>query len=128
MEKELDEIAEGKIDNKSILRKFYDKFESLISEALKNVTKTPAQETGEMCPHCNSPMVIKKSKHGEFEACSNYPNCKYIQQEEKEVVVIGKCPDCDGMIIEKKTKKGKIFYGCNNFPKCKFASWDKPEL
>ena len=128
MEKELDEIAEGKIDNKSILRKFYDKFESLISEALKNVTKTPAQETGEMCPHCNSPMVIKKSKHGEFVACSNYPNCKYIMQEEKEEVVIGKCPDCDGMIIEKKTKKGKIFYGCNNFPKCKFASWDKPEL
>ena len=128
MEKELDEIAEGKIDNKSILRKFYDKFESLISEALKNVTKTPAQETGEMCPHCNSPMVIKKSKHGEFVACSNYPNCKYIMQEEKEEVVIGKCPDCDGMIIEKKTKKGKIFYGCNNIPKCKFASWDKPEL
>ena len=128
MEKELDEIAEGKIDNKSILRKFYDKFESLISEALKNVTKTPAQETGEMCPHCNSPMVIKKSKHGEFVACSNYPNCKYIMQEEKEEVVIGKCPDCDGMIIEKKTKKGNIFYGCNNFPKCKFASWDKTEL
>ena len=128
MEKELDEIAEGKVDNKSVLRVFYEKFESLISEALKNVVKTPAQETGEVCPHCNSPMVIKKSKHGEFEACSNYPNCKYIQQEEKEVVVIGKCPDCDGMIIEKKTKKGKIFYGCNNFPKCKFASWDKPEL
>ena len=84
MEEDLDEIAEGKVDNKSVLRAFYEKFEFLISEALKNVVKTPAQETGEMCPHCNSPMVIKKSKHGEFEACSNYPNCKYIMQEEKE--------------------------------------------
>ena len=72
-------------------------------------------------------MVIKKSKYGEFEACSNYPKCKYIKQEEKATPKeIMPCPKCNGMIIEKKTRKGKIFYGCNNYPKCTYALWDKP--
>ena len=124
MEKELDEIAEGKIDNKSILRKFYDKFESLISEALKNVTKTPAQETGEMCPHCNSPMVIKKSKHGEFVACSNYPNCKYIKQEIDES--LGTCPHCESPLVKKKGRYGE-FVACSNYPNCKYIMQEEKE-
>ena len=89
--------------------------------------KKPAEETGELCPNCGNPLVIKKSKYGEFVACSNYPTCKYIKQEEKQKPKeIMPCPKCDGMIIEKKTKKGKIFYGCNNYPKCDFATWDEP--
>ena len=61
-------------------------------------------------------------------ACSNYPTCKYIKQneEKKEIKEIMDCPHCDGKIIERKTKRGKVFYGCSNFPKCKFASWDLP--
>ena len=65
-------------------------------------------------------------RYGEFTACSNYPNCKYIKAEPKEIKEIIKCPHCDGMIVEKKSHKGKIFYGCNNYPKCKTAYWDKP--
>ena len=84
------------------------------------------KKTGEKCPECGSDMVIRNGKFGEFEACSNYPTCKYIKKKEKEVKEIIPCPNCKGTIIEKKTKKGKIFYGCNNYPKCNFASWDKP--
>ena len=89
----------------------------------------PAEETGEMCPNCGSPLVIKQSRYGKFVACSNYPECKYIKnnKEEKQVVEIMDCPKCkDGKVIERKTKRGKIFYGCSNYPKCDFASWDKP--
>ena len=75
---------------------------------------------------CGNPLVIRKGKFGEFIACSNYPECKYIKKEERKTVDICKCPNCDGMIIERKTRKGKVFYGCNNFPKCKTAYWDKP--
>ena len=125
MEKELDEIAEGKVDNKSVLRVFYEKFESLISEALKNVVKTPAQETGEMCPHCNSPMVIKKSKHGEFEACSNYPNCKYIKQDIDES--LGTCPNCESPLVKKKGRYGE-FVACSNYPNCKYIQQEEKEV
>ena len=63
---------------------------------------------------------------GKFVACSNYPECKYIKKEEKKIIEICDCPNCDGKIVERKTKRGKIFYGCNNFPKCNIAFWDKP--
>ena len=88
--------------------------------------KKAPEETGEKCPECGNPLVIRKGRYGEFVACSNYPECKYIKKEEKENVEVMDCPECNGKIIEKKTRKGKIFYGCNNYPKCKFASWDKP--
>jgi len=72
-------------------------------------------------------MVVKKGKYGEFEACSNYPTCKYIKKQEKTQTEIMDCPICkEGKIVEKTTKKGKIFYGCNNYPKCKTATWLLP--
>ena len=89
--------------------------------------KAKPQETGEVCPECGSPLVIRKGRYGEFTACSNYPTCKYIKKEEKQVKELMTCPICKtGKIVEKKTKRGKIFYGCNNYPKCKTATWDIP--
>ncbi len=126
MENELDEIAEGKIDYKKTLKDFYHEFEPSVKEAFSNMEKKEAEKTGEDCPNCGSPLVIRKGKYGEFTACSNYPTCKYIKQEPKEIIEICKCPNCDGMIVEKKSHKGKVFYGCNNYPKCKIAYWDKP--
>ena len=88
--------------------------------------KVSPEETGEMCTECGSPLVIRSGKFGKFVACSNYPECKYIKKEEKQVVEVCDCPKCGGKIIEKTTRRGKTFYGCNNFPKCKYALWDTP--
>lgn len=127
MEHDLDEIAEDKMDNIKLLHEFYDKFEPLVEKAFKEMEKKAPVATGEICPECGGDLVIRKGKYGEFVACSNYPTCKYIKKEQKEVKEICKCPKCDkGMIVERKTKKGKIFYGCNNYPKCNYALWYKP--
>ena len=127
MEHDLDEIAEDKMDNIKLLHEFYDKFEPLVEKAFKEMEKKAPVATGEICPECGGNLVIRKGKYGEFVACSNYPTCKYIKKEQKEVKEICKCPKCDkGMIVERITKKGKIFYGCNNYPKCNYALWYKP--
>lgn len=126
LEEDLDKIAEGnKVWNK-VLDNFYKNFEPLVEVAFKDMEKKAPEETGETCPECGKPLVVRKGRYGEFIACSNYPECKYIKKEEKKQVEVSKCPNCDGMLIERKTKKGKVFYGCNNFPKCKTAFWDKP--
>lgn len=126
MEEDLDKIAEGKMIWNKVLTNFYGNFESLVEKAFKSMEKEAPEETGELCPLCNNPLVIRKGKYGAFVACSNYPECKYVKKEEKKQTEICKCPNCEGMIVERKTRKGKIFYGCNNFPKCKTAFWDKP--
>lgn len=128
MEDDLDKIAEGNMEWNKLLSIFYQEFEPKVEVAFKDMEKKVPEETGELCPNCGSPLVIKQSKYGKFTACSNYPTCKYIKsnKEEKEVKEIISCPKCDGKILEKKTKRGKIFYGCSNYPKCDFASWDKP--
>jgi len=126
MESDLDEIAENRVNNIETLHHFYDEFEPLVEKAFQEMEKKEAEKTGETCPECGSDLVIRKGKYGEFIACSNYPTCKYIKKEEKETKVIMNCPKCDGQIIEKRTRKGKIFYGCTKYPKCDFASWYKP--
>lgn len=126
MEEDLDKVAEGNKDSIKILKDFYNQFEPEVEAAFKNMEKKKAEETGEVCPECGSPLVIRKGRYGEFTACSNYPTCKYIKREEKEVKVICKCPKCGSDIVEKTTRKGKVFYGCSNYPKCKVAVWDIP--
>jgi DNA topoisomerase-1 len=126
METDLDKVAEGKEVWYELLDKFYKEFEPAVQNAFDKMPKKEAEETGEMCPECGHPLVIRKGKYGPFTACSNFPTCKYIKQTPKETKEICDCPNCDGKIIEKKTRKGKIFYGCNNYPKCKTAYWDKP--
>lgn len=125
METDLDKIAEEQYDNIKVLRDFYNKFEPLVEDAFKTMEKKEPEKTGEDCPECGNPLVVRKGKYGEFVACSNYPECKYIKPTEREVYA--KCPKCnEGDIVAKKTKKGKTFYGCSNFPKCNYALWDEP--
>ena len=126
MESDLDKIAEEKENNIKVLRDFYDKFEPLVEEAFHKMEKKEAEKTGEICPECGSDLVLRHGKYGMFTACSNYPTCKYIKKEEKEIKEIANCPKCDGKIVAKRTKKGKTFYGCSNYPKCDFASWYEP--
>jgi DNA topoisomerase-1 len=81
-------------------------------------------ESEEKCDKCGAPMLVKRSKYGRFLACSRYPECKNAQPLKIGV----ECPNegCDGDIVEKQSKRGRVFYGCNRYPACKFASWDKP--
>jgi len=126
MEDDLDKVAEGKAVWNKILEEFYKIFEPRVENAFSDMEKKAPEETGEVCPECGNPLVVRSGRYGEFVACSNYPTCKYIKKDKKEETIIMDCPDCGGKIIEKTTRRGKVFYGCNNYPKCKFASWDKP--
>jgi len=85
--------------------------------------KNPDRPLDEKCPQCGNNLVLKTGRFGEFTACSNYPACKYVKQK-----TIGmKCPECtEGEIIERRSKKGRTFYGCNRYPDCTFVSWGKP--
>jgi DNA topoisomerase-1 len=77
----------------------------------------------EKCPQCGNNLVMKYGRFGEFVACSNYPTCKYVKQKTIGV----KCPNCsEGEIIERRSKRGKTFYGCNRYPECDFVAWGKP--
>ena len=126
METDLDEIAEGnKVWNK-VLADFYELFEPRVKNAFSDMEKKAAEETGEMCPECGKPLVIRRGKYGKFVACSNYPECKYIKKDEVTLEEVCDCPNCGSMIVEKKSRRGKVFYGCSNYPKCKTAYWDKP--
>ena len=125
MENELDEIANNQMDYLKVLKEFYKEFEPLVKKAFDEMEKKEAEETGEECPECGSPLVVRNGKYGAFVACSNYPECKYIKPKEESEICA--CPKCgEGKIVEKRSKRGKIFYGCNNYPKCKTAYWDKP--
>ena len=126
MEEDLDEIALGKLVWNEVLGEFYKLFEPRVKDAFSDMEKKAPTETGEVCPECGNPLVVRKGRYGEFVACSNYPECKYVKKEEVVVTEIMDCPNCNGKIVEKPTRKGKVFYGCNNYPKCKFALWDKP--
>jgi len=117
METKLDQIANNEIDYLSVMKKFNDYLEKLLGQYIE------PEKTGIMCDKCGHEMVKRVSKYGEFLACSNYPNCKHIQNIIK---VVAKCPDCGGEVIERKSKNGKVFYGCKNYPSCKFASWEMP--
>ena len=128
METDLDKVADGKAIWNKVLEEFYKLFEPRVKAAFSDMEKKGPEQTGETCPECGSPLVIRKSKYGEFTACSNYPTCKYIKndKEPEEIIEVCNCPNCDGKIIVRKSKRGKVFYGCNNYPKCKTAYWDKP--
>ena len=126
METDLDLIAEDKQDNIKVLKDFYEKFEPLVKKAFNEMEKKAPEETGEICPECGNELVYRTGKFGKFIACSNYPTCKYIKKEEKEKTSICTCPNCGHNIVEKRSKRGKVFYGCDNYPSCKTAYWDKP--
>lgn len=127
MEADLDKIAADKINNIDVLNDFYQIFEPKVKIAFSEMEKNAPKETGEICPECDKPLVIRKGRYGEFTACSNYPECKYIKKKEIVLKEICDCPICKkGKMIEKKTKRGKVFYGCSNYPECKTATWDLP--
>ena len=127
LESQLDDIAEGKVGWEKTIYNFYSGFRKDVEKAESEIEKVEIKQefTGESCPECSSPLVFKLGKFGKFIACSNFPDCRYTNTIQKKVGV--KCPKCKKHdILEKKSKKGKLFYGCEGFPTCDFVSWDKP--
>jgi len=128
MEEDLDEIAEGQKKWVPVIREFYTPFEENLKQKYEEVSKKDITEkpTEKKCPKCGAPLLIRLGKFGRFYACSKFPKCKYTESLEKKTLGI-ECLKCKkGEIVEKRTKRGKIFYGCNQFPQCDFALWDKP--
>jgi len=126
MEENLDRIAAGERDWVAVLREFYGPFEQALQLAEQTMEKTvlPPEETGLLCEKCGHPMVVKMGRFGKFVACSNYPQCRNTKPY---VVKTGvKCPQCAGDLLEKKTRKGRTFYGCANYPNCQFSVWQRP--
>lgn len=90
----------------------------------KPLEEQSEEETDEICDQCSAPMLVKMGRYGRFLACSGYPDCKNV----KPYVLGIQCPEdgCEGQIVEKRSRKGKVFFGCGTYPECKFASWDRP--
>ena len=88
------------------------------------VIREVQEETGETCPNCGSPMVLRQGRYGEFYACSQYPQCKTTKPKHLNI----RCPEdgCDGFIVQRRSRRGRTFYGCTRYPTCTFATWDKP--
>ncbi len=126
MEKQLDEVEDGKLSWVSVLKKFYPDFESNLEKAIKAVEKVKIkdEESDVVCEKCGRKMVFKVSKFGKFLACPGYPECKNTKAIRNETGA--KCPKCGGEILSKKSRKGKTYYGCENNPKCDFMAWDEP--
>ena len=123
MEDKLDQIARGELEWVPMLREFYYPFEELVAKATSAIPKI-SFPTDETCELCGRPMVIKWGRRGKFMSCSGFPKCKNA----KAIIVASgaKCPRCGADLAEKRTRKGKTFYGCSRYPDCDFATWDKP--
>lgn len=127
MERSLDDIEDGNVKWERIIDRFYQDFEKHLEKAENEMEKIEIRDepAGEDCEECGHPMVFKMGRYGKFMACSNFPDCRNTKPIVKEIGV--KCPKCDkGNIIERKSKKKRIFYGCDQYPECDFLSWDKP--
>lgn len=127
MENHLDYIEEGKEQWVDILEEFFNGFEKRLKvaeEEMKDV-ELEDEESDESCEKCGKVMVYKFGRYGKFLACSGFPDCRNTKPIVKEIGVT--CPSCQkGQIVERKSKKNRIFYGCSEYPECEFVSWDKP--
>lgn len=127
MEKELDDVEEGKREWVGVIDEFYKPFRNEVDKAEVEMEKIEIKDepAGFDCEVCGHPMVIKIGKYGKFYACSNFPECRNTKPIVKKINVT--CPLCKkGDVVERKSKKNRIFYGCDRYPECEFVSWDKP--
>jgi DNA topoisomerase-1 len=129
MEDHLDYIEEGKENWVNILHDFYTGFEKRVNVAAEEMKEVEIEDeiADENCEKCGRHLVYKLGRYGKFLACSGFPDCRNTKPIMKEIGV--SCPKCEkGQIVERKSKKRRIFYGCNQYPECEFVSWDKPNV
>ena len=122
----LDKVGDGTVDWKVIVRNFYPDLEEAVEEAEKQLEQVKIEDevTDVICENCGRHMVIKYGPHGRFLACPGFPECRNTKPYLEKIGV--KCPKFGGEIVEKKTKKGRRYYGCENNPQCDFMSWPRP--
>lgn len=126
MEEDLDKIASGEQDWVGTIREFYSPFQAQVAQAEAKIPemKTGPEPVGRACPVCGHDLVIRWGRFGKFISCSNFPECRYTEPWLEKIGVI--CPKDGGDIVERKTRKGRVFYGCSNYPDCDFTSWKRP--
>lgn len=127
LENELDEIAEGKVGKNQLLREFYGPFEETLEEADKAIghVELPVEVSNVKCELCGRMMVVKQGRFGKFLACPGFPECRNTKPLLRDTGV--KCPKCGGSIVERRTRRGRVFYGCENYPDCDYTTWDTPQ-
>lgn len=126
LENELDEIAEGKCEKNELLREFYTPFEKTLEKADEAIghVELPVEVSDVRCEKCGRLMVVKQGRFGKFLACPGFPECRNTKPLLVDTGV--KCPKCGGSIVERKTRRGRKFYGCKNYPDCDYTTWDTP--
>ena len=126
MEEKLDLIAAGRADWVKVIYDFYQPFAKDLAKAEAGIQRVKlADEVSEVkCELCGRQMVYKTGRYGRFLACPGYPDCRNIKPLLVETGVA--CPQCGSKVVERRTKKGRKFYGCSNYPKCTFISWERP--
>ncbi|MBR2715452.1 MAG: topoisomerase DNA-binding C4 zinc finger domain-containing protein, partial [Ruminococcus sp.] len=128
MEQDLDTVESGKVEWVNLLDQFYVDFDKTLKKAKTDMQGVKLQlkedETDIVCEKCGKKMVVKVGRYGKFIACPGYPECKNVKKYVEEAGTT--CPKCEGNVIIKRTKKGKVFYGCSNYPDCDFVSWYEP--
>ncbi len=126
MEELLDQVGEGDVEWKTIVRNFYPDLDAAVRVAEEEVQKVKIEDevTDVLCENCGRNMVIKYGPHGRFLACPGFPECRNTKPYLEKIGVA--CPKCGKDLVMKKTRKGRKYYGCENNPDCDFMSWQKP--
>ena len=126
LENELDEIAEGKVEKNHLLKEFYDPFAVTLEKADEAIghVELPEEVSDVPCENCGRLMVVKQGRYGKFLACPGFPDCRNTKPLLIDTGV--KCPKCGGAIVERKSHRGRKFYGCKNYPECDYTTWDQP--
>ena len=125
MEQRLDDVANKGEDWHEVVESFWNGFSKLLSASDSSgfSLKPEPIETDIICEKCGHKMLLREGRYGKFLGCSNFPKCRNIKPYEEEKKIVGKCPDCGRDMIERKSKRGKIFFSCSGYPDCKFMSW-----
>lgn len=126
MEEDLDKIAEGSKVWVDVVRDFYGPFATQVQQAKELMPEVKIEPVvlDRGCPNCSHPLIIREGRFGKFIGCSDFPTCRYTEPWLEKIGV--KCPQCDGEIVQRRTRRGRIFFGCSNYPQCDFASWKQP--
>lgn len=126
MENDLDQIASGGMDWVPVLREFYEPFKAEVELAFDRVPSVDlgTEEVGRPCPTCGSPLIVRWGRFGKFIGCSKFPTCRYTEPWLERLGIA--CPQDGGELVERRTRKGKVFYGCANYPECDWTSWKRP--